>query len=164
MAEFSTNTPFILFALKNNPLFFEVPEDQLMGLATLSTEKNFAPGEVISPASSPGDCLCLVRKGVVEIVMGDDGVSETILHVLRENDYFGELVLLEMGERWGTARAKAASVVVYVTKKSLEDFEKQCPEAHAQIIGNLARVLAERLKENGDRMADASRFQMWEKA
>jgi CRP/FNR family transcriptional regulator, cyclic AMP receptor protein len=159
---FSTSTPFVLHALKHNPLFADLDEEALIALAEASTERNHAPGDIISPAQSPGNTLCLVRKGEVEVFLGEPGESETVMHVLRENEYFGELALLQTGERWATVRARQQSVVVYVPQETLHQFNLLWPDQHARVIGNLARELARRLKENGDVMADASRFRMWE--
>lgn len=113
-------------------------------LFTNSMEIDCEPGQLILREGDGGRFLGLVSRGVVEVRVGDRTVA-----ILGEGELFGEMAVALDGYR--TANLVAASDdtrVVTLSRSCLARISR--PEDQAQVWRNIARVLAERLR-NVDR-------------
>src|SRR3989339_458078 len=86
--------------LRKVPLFEKLSGDELDEVLESASQRKFAKNDCIVKAETKGgDALYVIRKGRVKIVRkGFDGV-ETILAILGEGDFFGEMSLLDGGAR-----------------------------------------------------------------
>ena len=81
-------------------------------LASLSQEKNFAPGEQIFRDGDPGDAMYVILQGRVMISKFIPGAGEEALAFLERGDYFGEMALIDQAPRSAQARAHDEGAVV----------------------------------------------------
>lgn len=84
--------------LKSMEIFRDTPEPDLIDTAYILEEIQPDAGTLLFAKGDPGNCMYIVYKGSVRI---HDG--EHTLAVLRENDFFGELSLLDTETRSASA-------------------------------------------------------------
>jgi glutaminase len=126
--------------LSEQPLLAGLSGEELAGLASLGTIRNYRPGEKIVTAGDPAISLFFLRSGVVHVTL-PDGIR---LATLTAGMAFGEMALLEP-RRSADVLADAAASAVEISITDFERFRDQHPKACERIMRNLAQLLADRL-------------------
>ncbi len=97
--------------LRNVPIFSDIDENELIQIARVGVRKKYKRGNVILLEEEIGAALFVIISGKVKIIRSDEDGREVILSILGENDFFGEMALLD-------GLARSASVVA-ITKSEL---------------------------------------------
>jgi CRP-like cAMP-binding protein len=107
----------------------------LFEVARKSVEVTFPAGTTIVRQGDPGDALCIIAEGVVEVIRDGKVVGR-----LTAGDYFGEISLIDGGPR--SATVVAVEDVRLLTLGSA-DFESILAEPYAAraVMTNLATLV-----------------------
>ena len=97
----------------------------LFEIARRTSEIMYPAGTTVVREGDPGDALCIVVSGVVEVSQGD-----RILRRLRAGDYFGEISLIDR-------RPRSATVVAVDDVDSLLNV----PQVARVVMTNLASII-----------------------
>jgi CRP-like cAMP-binding protein len=129
--------------LRNVPIFNEIEESELAKIVRVGVRKKYKKGSIILLEEESGAALFVIISGKVKIVRTDDDGREVILSILGENDFFGEMSILD-------GLARSASVVA-ITKTELfmihrRDFLKLMHDFPAVAI-SLLKELTMRLRK-----------------
>ncbi len=123
--------------LRSVPLFSQLPEEDLLAIATLTRERTYPKGSVIVFEDDPGDALYLVADGQVKVVLiGEDG-REVILTVLGGGTFFGEMALLDDRPRSAHVIAMEDSTLLLLRR---DDFQARLRQSPAVAISLLAEL------------------------
>ena len=117
-----------------------IPEPEARRISALLSERRYAREEALFYEGGAADSLFIVRTGLVKLVSLSEKGAETILHILRTGDVFGELLLVE-GSRPFTAVAITDARVDILSRVNFLEALSACPEFAA----NYARMLTRRL-------------------
>ena len=117
-----------------------LPGAALETLAERAVPRRYAAGETVFEEGSPGDCIHLVRSGVLE-VQRTEGVEHYALARLVPGHAFGELAVLDRTPRTATVVAVEDSETVRIGAEDLDQVLAEHPDAVRQILGVLARLL-----------------------
>jgi CRP/FNR family transcriptional regulator, cyclic AMP receptor protein len=126
-------------SLARVPLFKRLEPHELEHLAEDVDQVNFAAGETIFNEHDLGDGLYVVETGSVRIWVMDEDVNEVTLAELKAGDFFGELAVLDRGERSSSA---TATVDTHLHKLSSDAFQKfliEHPDAAVDVICEIAQ-------------------------
>ena len=123
-------------------LFRGIPGAEAGKIAGFLKEKSYPREAALFYEGSPNDSLYIVRKGLVKLVSLSEKGTETILHILREDDVFGELLLVD-GKRPFTAVAVTDVAVSALSRKNFLEILSGC-RAFAE---NYTRLLSQRLMQ-----------------
>jgi len=99
--------------------------------------KNFKNGDVIFHQGDDGDYMYAVIQGEVEM-----RVQEKFVTSVRENEFFGEMAVLDNQKRSATAYAMGKTVLAVISKERFIEMLKEDHDFSMQII----RVLINRLR------------------
>lgn len=129
--------------LRSVPFFNDIGEGELAKIVRVGVRKKYKKGSIILLESESGAALFVIISGKVKIVRTDDDGREVILSILGENDFFGEMSILD-------GLARSASVVA-ITKTELfmihrRDFLKLLQDFPAVAIA-LLKELTMRLRK-----------------
>ncbi|MBI3193304.1 MAG: Crp/Fnr family transcriptional regulator [Ignavibacteriae bacterium] len=129
--------------LRNVPIFGDIDQSELARIVHVGVRKKYKKGSIILLEEEAGAALFIIASGKIKIVRTDDEGREVILSILGENDFFGEMAILD-----GLARSATA---VAITKTDLfmihrQDFLKLLHEYPAVAI-SLLRELTSRLRK-----------------
>jgi signal transduction histidine kinase len=104
-----------------------------------------APDEIIFAENDPGESLYLIAKGSVKISKrGRGGQQETLTYLL-ENDYFGEMTLVDSGKRSAQASSVGDSILGQIDRATWDLLLRFAPN---EVMGNFARSVTQRLRQN----------------
>ena len=126
-------------SLARVPLFKRLEPHELERLAEEVDQANYKAGETIFNEHDRGDALYIVEEGNVRIWVMDEDVREVTLAELKPGDFFGELAVLDRGERSSSA---TAITDIHLHRLSSDDFQKflmDHPDASIDVICEIAQ-------------------------
>jgi CRP/FNR family transcriptional regulator, cyclic AMP receptor protein len=139
--------------LSQVPLFQGLSSEDLRVVARIAKVREARKGETIFSKETRGDALFVVMKGLVKIfALSETGKSKTFAY-LEPPDFFGEMALLEKGERSAGAVAVAPASLLTIRR---QDFQKLLT-ARPQLAFALLRTLCARLRR-ADKDIEAMSF------
>ena len=136
----------IFSTFKNFSLFAGVPEHVLVVLFVAAQELICRSGQIIVREGDHGEELFIIGAGSVDVVFGYETSQPTTLAVLGQNDFFGEMCVIEPSLRSATVIARESTLLYSLKSSALNKLYQVWPEQQSIIMANLARVLAERVQ------------------
>jgi CRP/FNR family transcriptional regulator, cyclic AMP receptor protein len=125
-------------SLARVPLFKRLEPHELEHLAEEVDQVNYQAGETIFHEHDRGDALYILEEGTVRIWVMDEDVHEVTLAELTPGDFFGELAVLDRGERSSSA---TAITNIHLHRLSSDDFQQfltDHPDAAIDVICEIA--------------------------
>jgi CRP/FNR family transcriptional regulator len=101
-------------------LFRGIPEGEARQIQDLFSEREFPADAAIFHEGDPADALYIVITGLVKLVSLSEKGTESILHILRPGEIFGELIVNE-GKRPFTAVTVTDVTVSLLKRNTLHD-------------------------------------------
>ncbi|MGQ0508799.1 MAG: Npt1/Npt2 family nucleotide transporter [Myxococcaceae bacterium] len=129
--------------LRSVPLFKALSPEDLMKLAEIAESEEHLSGEYIFKKGDPGDVLCVVVRGKVEI-----RDQNLLIATQGPNDFFGELALFDHEPRSADAVATEDTELLEIGGADLDALMERRPEIAREVI----RVLARRLRKTTQSM------------
>jgi ABC-type lipoprotein export system ATPase subunit len=90
-------------------------QQEMVALAARLEPATYPAGAVIIRQGEPADRFFIVLKGKVEVVLEQDGSHELVIDRRISGEFFGEIGLLQGGQRTATVRAAVDSDAVVVS-------------------------------------------------
>src|SRR4051812_2686575 len=134
-----TNLSEEALSLSRVPLFKRLEPQELEKLAEEIDQVNYPAGDTIFNEHDRGDALYILEEGSVRIWIYDEDVKEVTLAELKAGDFFGELAVLDRGERSSSA---TAITDIHLHRLSSDDFQKfliEHPDASVDVICEIAQ-------------------------
>lgn len=125
-------------SLARVPLFKRLEPHELEHLAEDIDQVNYKAGETIFNEHDLGDGLYVVETGSVRIWVMDEDVSEVTLAELKPGDFFGELAVLDRGERSSSATALVDTHLHKLSSDAFQQFLIEHPDASVDVICEIA--------------------------
>src|SRR5437763_6029481 len=125
-------------SLARVPLFKRLEAYELEHLAEEIDQVNYKAGDTIFNEHDRGDALYILEEGTVRIWVYDEDVKDVTLAQLKPGDFFGELAVLDRGERSSSA---TAITDIHLHRLSSDDFQKfllEHPYASIDVICEIA--------------------------
>ena len=105
----------------------------------------YRPNEIIFEENEAGNSLFLIAEGSVRISKkGRAGQQETLAY-LTENDFFGEMALVDIGKRSAQAVAVERVIAGRIDRDGWDLLLERAPH---QVLGNFTRSVTRRLRHN----------------
>ena len=138
MAADLTNLSEEAQSLARVPLFKRLEPPELEKLAEKIDQVNFKNGEVIFNEHDRGDSLYVVERGSVRIWVIDEDVNEVTLAELKPGEFFGEMAVLDRGERSSSATAVGDTHLHRLSSDDFQQFLIEHPDASIDVICEIA--------------------------
>lgn len=151
-------------SLAHVPIFKRLEPHELEHLAAEVDQVDFKAGETIFNEHDRGDSLYVVETGAVRIWVFDEDVKEVTLAELKPGDFFGELAVLDRGERSSSA---TAIVDTHLHRLSSDDFQKflmEHPDVSIDVICEIAARMRQTNQLVSQRTARNINVEMEERA
>jgi CRP-like cAMP-binding protein len=128
-------------------LFEGLGRRDLVRLARILHEREYADGEPICEEGRPGSALFIVRRGVVEVVRSGAGAHQVPLALLEPPASFEEAAAIGTGViRWFSVRARGPVSLVALGKADLDALIVNFPVLANKVLIRLAGIMAVRLQ------------------
>jgi len=118
------------------PLFADLDKRELQGLASSMKERTFEAGNTIAAEGQTGVGFFIIDEGEAAIsVKGEE------LKTLGHGDYFGEVALIDDGERTATITAKTALKCYGITSWEFRPLVEQNADLAWKMLQMMAKML-----------------------
>ena len=104
--------------------------------------KVYQDGEVIVRQGEVGDCMYVIQKGQVEVML-EKGGEEVRLAVRGEGEFVGEMAIFEREVRMATVRALGQARVLTIDKKNFLRRIHKDPSLAYRIVQTMSRRIRE---------------------
>lgn len=118
-------------------IFRGLPKATLFEVAREVSEVSYPPGTTLVRQGDPGDALCIIAEGTVEVLRDDRVVAQ-----LTAGDYFGEISLIDGEPRSATVVALDQVVLLELSSANFESL-LALPRVAGVVMKNLARLFRE---------------------
>lgn len=115
---------------------------EVKAVGTGALGRSYADGEVIIRQGDVGDCMYVIQEGQVAVVAEQDG-KEVRLAVLGDDDFFGEMALVEREVRSATVRALGDVRVLTVDKKVFLRRIQEDPSLAFRLVEKMSQRIRE---------------------
>ena len=134
--------------LKATNVFSQTPENILADVVSLLEEIEFEENTEIFKEGDIGDAMYIIHRGSVRITKGS-----ITLAILKENDVFGELSLLDAETRSASAVANSDCTIFRIEQQAFYELIESRPE----IIRGIVKMLCSRLRKINQMTADQAK-------
>jgi len=137
--------------LETTQLLGALPPDSLDTLRQQATMRTVSRNEVLFRQDDPASELFGIVTGRVAILTRSPDGRESLVAVLDEGSLFGELGLFDDGPRSADARALEETQLIVLGYEAV----RAAIDAHPTILWVIVRLLARRLRNTDESLADA---------
>jgi CRP-like cAMP-binding protein len=132
--------------LNTLPLFSQLNKRELSHLISIIHNRNYLLGEYIFHQGEPGIGLYIILDGrvIIQRVLANQEIIT--LASLVENEFFGELALVDGEKRSASAIAETDCKLAVIFKPDLDEFIEKHPKPGVKILQAISTVLTERLR------------------
>jgi len=121
------------------PFFQTLDDDERAAVAALMREEKIPAGTTIFREHDPGGVLYIIGRGRVELsVIGEDR-SKVVVDILAPGEFFGEVSLLDGGDRSATALAVEGVEAFCLERTPFLELLGRRPDVALDVLGAVAR-------------------------
>jgi CRP-like cAMP-binding protein len=136
--------------LRGVPLFADCDDRELAQIATLTRPRSAQAGEVLVTEGEPGTDFSVIVDGRATVSVGGETIAE-----LGPGSFFGEMALIDGGERVATVTAAAPLELLTLERN---DFNRMLEVAMPALAPKLLNVLGRRVREQERREGRGTPF------
>lgn len=138
--------------LSQHFLLKHLPLEDLERLAQLSTTRRLQPGESVFMKGDPGNSMMAVLAGRVRICAYSAGGREVVLNVINAGEIFGEIAMIDGGERTADAFAMEATELLVLSRRDFMPFLERNPSVCVKLL----EVMCRRLRWASEQLEDVN--------
>lgn len=135
-----------LTRLQQEPMFRELPQEELVWLARVSRTQDLMPGEVLLIEGDDCRGLYITDRGTIRLSKGSTSHAfgygrEQTIRLMTEGESFNEVPVFDGGPNPVTAQAIDEARVILVPKQEVQDLVRRSPRFAGVIIGIMSQRL-----------------------
>lgn len=159
MADIKINKPgkikqAIIDYLINISLFDELSPNELGITADYMNFFEFEKGKTLFKEGDPGDYVCFIVEGGVEIIKSTATEKKAVIATIRKGNTLGEMSIIDNIARSASARAKVNTTLVILSKKGFNVILDKHPRIGIKILKGIARLLSLNMRRTSSHLAD----------
>lgn len=123
------------------PIFSDLDHEKINKLNNLVKQREFKNGELIYLEGEIGKNIYIIESGLLKLYRSNEEGNQYILRLLKEGDFFGELVLFKEEELSSSAEAVGDCTICMLPKDELENLIKSSPELSYKLLSAITSRL-----------------------
>jgi CRP/FNR family cyclic AMP-dependent transcriptional regulator len=129
-----------------------LPPEEIDRLAQVATTRGYKAGEPVFLKGDPGTAMMAVLSGRVRICSYSAEGREVVLNVIGPGEVFGEIALIDGGERTADAFAMEAAELLVLSRRDFLPFLYRNPEVCVRLL----EVMCQRLRWTSEQLEDVN--------
>lgn len=127
--------------LSKVPLFASFSDADRSAVAARLQTRRYAKNAILVRENDPGDALFIVLRGNVAVTRATNDGKESILSILKEGDFFGEMAVLDSSPRSATIKALKETEAAILSRNDFLDLLRSNPHMSLLIVMALSARL-----------------------
>lgn len=133
-------------------LLRHLPPEDLARLEAFATTRRFKANQPVFMKGDPASGMMAVLKGRVRISSYSADGREVVLNVINPGEVFGEIALIDGGERTADASAMEETELLVLERRDFLPFLERNPELCIKLL----KVMCQRLRQTSEQLEDFS--------
>lgn len=147
--------------LKEISLFKGLSQEELERLSNMLSETFYKKGEVIWEEGSPEQGMHIIDYGKVRVSRRTKEGDRQILAVLKDNNFYGELSLLDGRSHSASVEAIEDTKVFVLQRADMERLLQESPQTAYRIVKEMTISICEILRDMNDKFMKLVNY-VWE--
>lgn len=123
------------------PIFSGLDSDKISKLNNLVKKREYKNGELIYLEEEIGKNIYIIESGLVKLYRSNEDGNQYILRLLKQGDFFGELVLFKEEKLSSSAEAVGDCNICLLAKEELEKLIKSSSELSYKLLSAITSRL-----------------------
>ncbi|HOD74783.1 MAG TPA: cyclic nucleotide-binding domain-containing protein [Syntrophorhabdaceae bacterium] len=140
--------------LEDTSLSMDFSWEELVTLAGYMGTMTYRKGTTIFEEGDREIFMCVVVKGGVAILKKDERMDPKRLTVIGLGKVIGEMSMIDGSPRSATATAAADTILVVLSKESMDRLFKEKPHVGLKLLKKIAHSMSQRLRQTTGVLVD----------
>jgi len=128
-------------------MFKEFTAQEIDELLRITNRVRFKPEQVICRAGEDGDCMYIIREGIIKVMARNERGADFILARLSEGEVVGEMSLVDDAPRSATLVAETDAVLYEIYRADFSDLKDEMNPSAYKLLREIAKSSCHRLRE-----------------
>jgi CRP/FNR family cyclic AMP-dependent transcriptional regulator len=134
---------FRIDVLRNVPLLSGLSDSEIELVAQSARVCRYPKGSVVFQEGDPGDYLAVILRGRIKVVLLGDKGHETIIAILGESEFLGEVALLDRAPRSATVMTLEDTEFLQIASARFLSLVTEHPAIAIKVMTHLAGAVRE---------------------
>jgi CRP-like cAMP-binding protein len=134
-------------------LFEDLTLLERVKIARYFRKKTYSAGTAIFREGEAADRMFVIRDGAVKVTKNVQGEEKVLVNIV-DGNFIGEMGLLEESPRSASVIAISNVEMLELFRINLLQIVRSLPAIGVKIMYNFARILAQRIRQSGERIKD----------
>lgn len=144
----------IEFLILNIPILGTLKDKELMVIEKYLNFIELTPGEIVFEEGDPGDFVCFVVEGSLDVVKTSETGEDIVISTLSKGRSIGEMAVIDDLPRSATVKARTKATLLTLSRENFEYILSEHSNIGVKILKGIARLLSLNLRKTSSRLAD----------
>jgi CRP-like cAMP-binding protein len=144
----------VLDSLCAIPMFDGLKTSELKTIAGYMNCLEVGEGDAVFLEGEPGDYVCFVASGKLQVTKSSPGGQPTVLTTLSQGQSIGEMAVIEHAPRSANVVALGATRLVTMSHQDFDSLLANHPAIGIKILKGIARVLSRNLRKTSGQLVE----------
>ena len=137
----------IIDCLSGITIFAELTPDEIHTVSEHMHVSRIEAGDIVFSEGDPGDEVCFVVDGILDVLKSHDGQLEKKIAVKAPGGSIGEMAVIGDFSRTATVRARTDATLLSLSRRRFDQICDDYPPIGVKILRAIARLLSQHLKD-----------------
>jgi CRP/FNR family transcriptional regulator, cyclic AMP receptor protein len=144
----------IINCLSGITIFADLNAEELNTISEHMHVSRLEPGEIVFSEGDPGDEVCFVVDGILEVFKLYDGRVEKKIAVTPPGGSIGEMAVIANLSRTATVKARTDTTLITLTRRRLDQICDDHPTIGVKILRAIAHRLSLHLRDTSEELLE----------
>jgi CRP-like cAMP-binding protein len=132
--------------LTSSPIFKGMASKEIEYLSSIFTLNQLPEGKTVFVENMPGESFYLIKQGTIKISQMLAEIDEVDLIILDAGDVFGEMAVIDGGNRTVTAKITKNAILYSLSRRDFNTLVSEKPRLGLQLTLNIVRIFTARIR------------------
>jgi CRP/FNR family cyclic AMP-dependent transcriptional regulator len=137
----------IIDCLSGITIFADLDVDEMNTISEHMLVSRLEPGEIVFSEGDPGDEVCFVVDGILDVFKSYDGRIEKRIAVTAPGGSIGEMAVVADCPRTATVKARTNATLLTLSRRRFDQICDEHPRIGVKIMRAIARLVSLHLKD-----------------
>lgn len=137
----------IINCLAGITIFADLDATELSTIGEHMHVSRFQAGDIVFSEGDPGDEVCFVVDGILDVMKRVDGKMEQKIAVKAPGGSLGEMAVIGNFSRTATVKARTDTTLLSLSRRRFDQICDDHPTIGVKILRSIARILSTHLRD-----------------